>query len=147
MSDITTVWRRDMGRADWDLSTGVLQQGSDLQTAVLISIFTDRLAGEDDIIPDGTTDPRGWIGDEGEQYPIGSRIWLLDRSKEVKETLDRAQDYLAEALQWLIDDGVVAGFEITTNWIRKATLGAVITAYQPNGTPVGMNFEWAWSTL
>jgi phage gp46-like protein len=147
MSDIATIWSRDLGHGDWSLAGADLQSGSDLQTAILISLFTDREALPDDVIPDGTNDRRGWIGDEGEDYKIGSRIWLLSRAKQTTETLNRAFDYIAEALQWLLDDGVVAKFDITVEWTQSRMLGSKVIAYQADGTTVATNFSWVWKGL
>lgn len=109
MSDTATIWVRDLGRADWAMDGLALQAGSDLETAIIISLFSDREANPDDVIPDGTRDPRGWIGDVDQpHYKVGSRMWLLDRAKQTTGTLRRANDYIAEALQWLIADRVVA---------------------------------------
>jgi phage gp46-like protein len=147
MSDITTVWTRNLSRGDWNLIGSALQSGNDLETAILISLFTDREANPDDVIPDGTNDPRGWIGDEGQDYKIGSRLWLLDRAKQTQETLSRANDYIAEALQWLIDDGAVGRFDITTEWTKPSMLGAQVLAYKTDGTSVPMNFSWIWKAI
>ncbi|CAN5788783.1 phage GP46 family protein [soil metagenome] len=146
MSDTTIVWNRDFGRGDWSLSGAMLQAGNDLETAILISLFTDREASPDDVIPDGTNDPRGWIGDADQDYKIGSRLWLLDRAKQDRATLQRANDYINEALQWLIDDGVVARFEVLTEWTKSTLLGAKVVAYKNNG-PVPMNFSWVWKAI
>ena len=106
MADISTIWNSTNG--DWQLSGKSLASGKDLLTAVVISLFTDRQAEPDNPISDGTDDLRGWWGDTGSDR-IGSRLWLLERSKRTQATLQLAQGYIAEALQWLIDDGVVAG--------------------------------------
>lgn len=90
-----------------DLTDLLADEG--LETAVLLSLFLDRRANADDEIPDGTTDRRGWWADEHAPIPgdlIGSRRWLLDRSKRSAETAKRLQDYDTEALAWLVDDGV-----------------------------------------
>lgn len=147
MSDTTTVWNTQAGSGDWVMSGAALQTGSDLQTALLISLFTDRTAGIDDAIPDGSGNPRGWWGDAGQAAPIGSRIWLLSRAKQIPETLSRAQDYAKEALQWLIDDGVVASFDITTEWTRPGMLGMQIVAHKPGGATEAMDFSWTWNEV
>ena len=126
---------------------GGLLTGNDLETAVLISLFTNRIANPDDFIPDGTGDPRGWWGDYGEDKPIGSRLWLLDRSKQTQEVLNNARDYIIEALQWLVDDGVVAGMDVQTEWTRTSFLGAQITLYQPTGPQIPLTYAWAWNQL
>ena len=145
MSDITTVWVPERGRGDWVLNGADLQSGGDLVTAVLISLFTDRVANDDDVVADGGADPRGWWGDAGARYPIGSRLWLLEREKQTDETKARAKDYIAEALQWLIDDGVVASFVIDTAWIAPGRLGAQVIANRRDGSAIAMNFASVWS--
>lgn len=146
MSDISTTWNTSTGYADWAMSGPSLQSGKDLYTAVLISLFTDRVANQGDAIPDGSGDPRGWCLDDP-THPIGSRLWLLDRSKQTQETLANANDYVAEALKWLIDDGVVAKFDILCEWTKPSMLGIAITAYRTNGTTESLNYLWAWQGI
>lgn len=146
MADATISWDTANSRGDWSMSGPLLTTGDDLQTAIIISIFSDRMAQPGDVIPDGSNDPRGWWADD--TVPIGSRLWLLRRAKQTKETLQKAYDYLAEALQWLIDDGVVGRFDISTQWVRTSVLGAQITAYKPDGTLLTTGrYTWAWEGI
>jgi phage gp46-like protein len=149
MSDITTAWDVANGRGDWVLIGAMLETGDDLQTSVIISLFTDRVAAPDDVIPDGSTNPRGWWGDMAgdPRYPIGSRLWLLDRSPQTQDVLNRCNDYCAEALQWLIDDGVAASVDIDAYFPASQMLGVVIGINKQDGTTVPMKFQWAWSQL
>ncbi len=143
MADITISWDAAHRRGDWSLNGPMLATGNDLETAMLISLFTDRMAQPGDAIADGTDDPRGWWADD--DVPIGSRMWLLSRSKQTRETLQRAYDYLAEALAWLIDDGVVARFDVTTQWVSRGVLGAQVIAYKQDGTLLTTGrYTWAW---
>jgi phage gp46-like protein len=128
MADISTLW--DATRGDWALRGADLARGNDIVTAVLISLFSDRVADPDDTIPDGTTDPRGWWGDATPPL-IGSRLWLIERSKQTQQTLALAQGYLEEALQWLIDDGASSRVDVQVEWSRAHTLAAQITVYRP----------------
>jgi phage gp46-like protein len=124
----------------------VLATGNDIETAILISIFSDRMANPGDVIPDGTGDPRGWWADD--DVRIGSRMWLLRRAKQTAKTQQLAYDYLAESLQWMIDDGVVARFDITTQWVSTGMLGAVIVAWSPTGTLLSKGqYAWAWAGI
>lgn len=147
MSDTTTVWMPAIGRSDWVLIGAQIQSGNDLQTVLLISLFTDREADPDDIIPDGSTNPRGWVGDVGQPYKIGSKLWLLSRAKQTKDTLARANSYIADALKWMLDDGVVARFDITTEWTRASQLGAKVVAYRNDGTSMALNFASVWKGI
>jgi len=145
MSDISTSWVTQSGRGDWRISNGALSSGNDLVTAILISLFTDRIAEADDVIPDGTNDRRGWWGDLGEDVRIGSRLWLLDRSKLSLQTAGEAKGYIQEALQWMIDDEVVAKFEITTEVFLPNRLDARIVAFEKDGTKMSLQYSWAWA--
>lgn len=146
MPDIALQWNSATNYADWVQTGSVLETGNDLQSAVVISLFTDRIAAVGDVIPDGTNDPRGWWADG--DVLIGSRLWLLKRSKQIPETLQLAYDYIAEALQWLLDDQVVAQFDISVQWVRASMLGAQITAYKQDGTTLltGL-YTWAWNGI
>ena len=144
MSDTTTVWDTATGYGDWALQGVQLQAGDDLQTAVLISLFTDAQADSDDVVPDGSGDVRGWWGDTGADYPIGSKLWLLSRAKQTQETLNLAQDYIQDALQWLIDDGVAASIDVVTEWTRPSVLGMQVTIYKTDGTQAALKYAAVW---
>jgi phage gp46-like protein len=86
-----------------------------LYTAVMISLFTRRLAGPGDVLPDPRGPRHGWWGDAFEKIPahrLGSRLWLLQRSKTTQSVLNLARDYAKESLQWLIDDGVAGLIDV-----------------------------------
>ena len=89
-----------------------------LATAIIISLFTDRKAADDDILPDITSkDRRGWWGDlanpeeTGDQ--IGSLLWLLERSKTTEEVIVKAKRFVEEALEWLITDNIATNVNAT----------------------------------
>jgi phage gp46-like protein len=115
---------------DWRIADGDLASDGGLDTAVAISLWTDRLANADDVIPDGSGDRRGWWGDaylpllaSGAPDHMGSRLWLLGRALQILQTAQAAQAYCQEALQWLIDDGVAAS--VTTPLPTFPRLGAM----------------------
>ena len=142
MSDIATVWAGAHG--DWLLAGPVLASGADLATAVLISLFTDREATTDDSIPDGTSDPRGWWADDA-AAPIGSRLWLIFRAKRTQATLSAAQNYAEQALQWLVDDGLCASFDVYVEWQERSRLAMRVTIFKSDGTQQTLAFGWVWN--
>jgi len=146
MSDFVTVWNSQSLGCDWVMQGTQPATGGDLGTAILISVLSDRLAEQDDKLPDGTDDPRGWWGDMDADYRVGSRMWLLSRSKQTPDVLLRAKSYLTEALQWLIDDGVVKSFDVATEFFENQ-LHASITAWRTDGSAVAQRFSWVWSVL
>ncbi|CNH57970.1 putative bacteriophage protein GP46 [Yersinia massiliensis] len=141
-TDIQTVWDVDRSLGDWQVGHGGLLDGNDLHTAILLSLFTDRLARIDDAI-DGD-DRRGWWGDTGAASPIGSRLWLLRRQKLTSQVAIKAEDYAAEALAWLIEDRVVAAISPQAEIIYPNTLRLVISYQQPDKTQSSVKFSWVW---
>jgi len=146
MSDIANVWDANIAACDFAMSGTQLAGGADLPTAILISVFSDRIAETDDALPDASDDARGWWGDMDEPVRVGSRIWLLERSKQTAQVPLKAKDYLAEALQWLINDGVVAKFDIDAAF-EGNQLRARVVAYRRDGKTVAQNFSWVWGAL
>jgi phage gp46-like protein len=141
VTDIATKWATTHG--DWALAGGDLAGGDDLATAVIISLFTDRQAEVDDTLLDGTTDRRGWWADD-QQQRIGSRLWLLDRSKRTQQTLQAAKGYIEEALQWMVADGVAAGIRVAVEWAAGSQLSAQVMVLRVDGSQHALNFSWAW---
>ena len=160
MSDIRTVMTpshdpADPPRFDWVIKDHDLASDDGLKTAIILSLFTDRRALEDDPLPDGSDDRRGWWADAFAGDQIGSRIWLLEREKDTREVVNRARDYAEEALQWLIEDGIAQRIEVMAGWVdqsgalterKTATvipgvlgLGAVI--HRPVDPPIKYHFE------
>lgn len=150
MSDISTGWDVANIRGDWSIVASDLSSGNDLTTAVIISLFTDRAAQPGDVISDGSSDPRGWWGDnqpDGNTSPIGSRLWLISRVKQTQDTLNRAVTYAKEALQWMISDGVALNVLVGAEWQRPGFLAMRVTIFHRNGTKEAINFNWAWSQI
>lgn len=147
--DIATGWNAADLRGDWSIASADLASDAGLQTAIAISLFTDRRAAPDDVLPDPReTDPRGWWGDlvlEGDAPdPIGSRLWLLAREKATEATRQRAERYIREALAWLTRDGIAQAVDIVTEWqgdIRDR-LAIAITVRRGNAST---RFDAAWS--
>lgn len=144
MSDIRTVWVKNHQEGDWLEVSGDLAAGDELQTAIIISLFTDRQAREDDETDDG--DRRGWWGDTGSDYDAGSRLWLLKRQKLTASVARRAEDYTREALQWLLDDGVVGRVEIQAFIVWPSGLDVHIHYYRPDGVSGAVRFYQVWES-
>ena len=142
MSDITTVWSTAVAGGDYVLQGASLESGGDLKTAILLSLFTDRLAEPSDETTDG--DRRGWWGDDPSNL-MGSRLWLLGRAKGPLNLAQLAQDYAAEGLQWLITDGVVAAFDITAEWAAPNQLDLTVTAKKRDGSVVAVHLPQVWT--
>ena len=117
MADIRTIWSPALS-GDWLLSGAALDASRDLETAVILSLFTDRRAGATDRLPSGGSDRRGWWGDATvPDKPMGSRLWLLAREKTTPALRLRAIAYVREALAWMIEDGIADRVEVSAEYV------------------------------
>lgn len=129
---------------DLKVEMGDLAADNGLETAVLISLFTDRFVPLEEL-PEGETDRRGWWGDhlsEIEGDRIGSKLWTLDRGKLNLETRNRLKDYAAEALAWMIDEGVASDVVTQATLIRGQRIDLEIEIYRPDGDQIPFKFLW-----
>lgn len=148
MSDIRTVFFGFDQGADYALASLGLVADDGLETAVILSLFSDRRAEPDDTIPDGSGDRRGWWADawpasEGDR--IGSRLWLLHREKQLPSVLARAEEYAREALAWLVEDGVAEAVEVVASNPRAGILAIDVAIARPVAPVARYRFDAFWS--
>ncbi len=92
--------------------------GAFLVRAAWLSLLGKRLAATSDKLPDPWGDPPdrgGWWGDFYSSTPgdlWGSRLWLLYRARG-DDVPARAEEYVREALSWLVEDGIAAAVDCT----------------------------------
>jgi phage gp46-like protein len=126
------------GTFDFEIENGDLRLDEGLETLCSVSVFSDRRATDEEVPLD---DPKkqGWWGDlysDIDQDKIGSKLWLLLRSKRTLETLRKAEDYVRESLQWLIEDGIASAITATASFEGAVTEGRwkiFITVTKPRG--------------
>lgn len=147
-TDIKIRFDNKLAIGDLSLLNGDLEREEGLETAVLISLYTDARASEDDN-PDDPNDLRGWVGDllPERNDTIGSKLWLLDRSKATQDNANKAKEYAKQALQWMIDDGVASAIDVSSSIIgyeetKKLVLDIAI--YKNNDKILGIKFNDLW---
>jgi len=109
----TTVW-------DLSFTNGDLTSTTSLDTAVLMSLYTDYRASNSEV-PE-IQRRRGWWGNLVSGYPdyqIGSKLWLLYQSRLTQDTINLIKTYVYNCLSWMIDYGYITNINInvtpTTN--------------------------------
>ncbi len=127
--DVRLVFDPESAAADLAIEGGDLAAESSLASALMLSLFTDARATDDELARFGGDDARGWWGDslsdvDGDEY--GSKLWLLQREKQTGETLARAKTYAEQALAWLISDGIADAVNVTAVYPRRSLLGLVV---------------------
>ena len=148
MTDIALIWNGS--EADIAIENGDLVLDHSLQTPTLISLFSDRMARADDVLPGSDDDRRGWPGDAWPDVPgdqIGSWLWLLSREKEINETLQRARDYGKASIAWQLADGVAARVEVTASVPVRGTLRLAVAIFRRDGRTENHQFDTLWEAL
>lgn len=117
-----------------------------LRRAVEISLLTWGLAKPDDKT-DG--DKHGWWGDS---FPpksgalIGSRLWLLKRSKLITDqTVLQAEEIVREALQWMIDDQIVERIDLDLRVEGYSQIVGDLTLILASGETLLIPFKDIWT--
>jgi phage gp46-like protein len=116
-----------------------------LASAVLVSLLSDRLAETHEVAPG--QDRLGWWADSyaDNQHKTGSRLWLLDREKQLPSVVQRCKRYCDEALAWFITDGLASSIVVTVFTPRMGWLVAMIK-FIINGQARNYRFEFDQST-
>lgn len=145
--DIATFFDAAAYRGDFAVAYGAMAADTDLQTAVIISLFTDRRAEADDPLPDQAASRRGWWGDALAKRRIGSRLWLLSREKQLREVVNRAREYTEESLAWLVDDGIAKRVAVQAEIVDAGVLGISILIERNQAQPDRFRFDLVWQQL
>jgi len=135
-------------RLEWDAvqaeGSVFLSEDSELQTAVVISLFTDARAREDTPYVKADEDWRGWWADTAlsNRRPIGSLLWTLARAPLTAQTMALAESYAEDALQWMIEDGVATAVSATTSRLRRDALALRTTVTRPQNIAPRWSHVW-----
>ncbi|MCJ2067745.1 phage GP46 family protein [Methylobacterium sp. J-030] len=144
---------------DWLLGDAAEEAEDELRSAVIIALATDRRAEDDDALPSpGDTNRRGWWGDTNadvlfDAWPIGSRIWLLSRTKitgpEAKAgaTVAHVQTYLNECLQPFVDAEIASAFTANPERTGVESIAADVVLYRGPLSAVALRFADLWSLI
>jgi len=116
---------------DMFIVDGDFQSLDSMDTAIYVSFLVDQRADASEI-PESSL-RRGWIGNEqnGDPYfQIGSKIWLLEQSRSIQETLNSAIDYARNCFAWMIEDNLIRDITVTGDIDNdKITLYVIFVRY------------------
>ncbi len=156
MIDIAIIWDNEKGVGDIAFTDNDLVTTEGLETAVILSLFCDARAADDDVIPDHlrSTNKRGFWGDstsEKDGDRVGSKLWLLARAKTEQEALDMAKLWGEEALKWMLDEDIAAKIDVEA--LRGGTLtGSLridirVNIFRKDGEITALEFQSAWEVM
>ena len=145
MSDLAFLANGDLD-ADLKIENGDYSEDKGLQTAVLISLYTDRYVDPEDL-PPNISDPQGWWGDslldkEGDRW--GSRLWVYDRIGKINtDTRNGMRSACEEALEWMVDEGIAEKVVVSAVLVQNTRIDISIEIYRPVGEENAV-FDFLW---
>ena len=139
--DLALTYNPQLAAIDLALAGTDLAFDDTLAGAVLVSLLCDRLADAYEVKPG--EDRRGWWADAyaDNRHQTGSRLWLLEREKQLPGVLLRCKQYCEEALEWFIEDGLASAITVTVFAPRMGWLVAMIK-FEINGGARMFRFEF-----
>lgn len=119
-------------------AAGDIESADSFDSTLIVSLFADAraLASEVPI----SQNRRGWIGNIGYSYDIGSKLWLYMQSRVTDETVKKINDEIKSALKFLVDDGFVKSIDVATEKIDFG-IGFTVTINRFNSTVDTRYFE------
>lgn len=133
---------KTLGPADIVQDGGDLAQDYGLETAVLISLFSD--ARSTDKLPSPLSSASGYWGSAVIGFEFGSDRWLLNRSKLTADVAKRSEQIDRKALQWMIDDKIISSVTVTATITGNRQLDTKIIISRPTGSKVVFSYYINW---
>ncbi len=110
-----------------------LKADRSLNTAIIISLFTDLRADEQ-------PEKRGWWGGV-----IGSHLWLLGREKLTQETLNKAKTYCEAALQWIVTEKIALAVNVSVSRLSLESIQIAVDVVKPDAV-INFQYAYVWDT-
>jgi phage gp46-like protein len=126
----------------------------DLEQTIYTSLYSDARVKQSEL-PPGDFDRKGWWGDSPAIVEVpgdtwGSKLWLAQRAKLTSDPnvpgvrLVEIKRWAAEALQWLVTDGVVSSLEVHTERQGNRAVLQVTVVRERNDQPESYWFDALW---
>lgn len=106
------------------MTLGKLENWHDIRELVLMSIGTDK--------------GRWWADKD-----FGSELWKLRLSGKITpNTVGTFRQFVLDAVQWLVDDGLASKIECTAEQQGRNTIAYCVTVTRPDGKTVEIEETW-----
>ncbi len=111
------------GASDWATQyNDLVYAPDDIQIYVMVSLLSNR---------------GSWFGDTWGRYQVGSDLYLLQSTPVTSQAvlLLQAKDYATASLQWLVTEGLIQSFTVTTQMLIPTVLEINVSIIElPNQT-------------
>ena len=93
---------------DFDPKKGDLKTVDGMETALLVSLFTDARLDESQVPPPLARG--GWVGNirtAKEPRDLGGKLWALENARLTTYTLAQRKEQCTRCMDWLLKDGLI----------------------------------------
>jgi phage gp46-like protein len=121
------------GYYDISFTNGDFTLTSGFDTAILMSLFTDKRAASFEV--PRVEMRRGWCGNllnNYANYEIGSKLWLLDQERKTPNIANLSESYTYDCLKWFLDDDLATNIDVSSQLDETGIVIAVIIKYSQN---------------
>lgn len=137
----------------------LLDDGFALQSAVIVALGTDGLAGKNDVLPDPDSKDRGgWWGDlDAEEiwngWPVGCKLWLLRRAKITGplaaegDTVVRAGDYARVALRPFTEQQIASQIDVAASRTDVGRIDVSVLISRGPEPDIALRYASLWGEL
>lgn len=146
MNDVGFFWQDpDQPCPDLVIENGDLKADQGLETAMMISLFSDKRVRFEQL-PRGEDNQRGWWADtvsEPIDDEIGSTLWrIITIGKVTNAAVVEVENAIRDGLQWLLDDGIAQEVLVSAERTEDTRIDAEISIRRPNGENIPFKFLW-----
>lgn len=143
--DVRLRWDLTALESDVTLTAGDLEPENGLATALLLSLFTDAPASDEQLARFGGDDRHGWCLDSlaatpGDRY--GSLLWLLQREAQTTENLNFAREAAEQATRWFVTDGVLDEVIVQAEYPQRGLLALQLELVRARAPRERFAFVW-----
>jgi phage gp46-like protein len=134
----------DVRMYDLSVSNSALDSDESLKTAITVSLLSWARAQPGDVVPDAE-DLKGVWFDTYASVPgdrFGSRLWTLIGQPINSRLLAQFDELVREALQWMIDDGIIQDLQIVIEVVGPEMVGAKVGVRRPRDTSLTWLDTW-----
>ena len=149
MADLSFIYDKEKGFSDIGISGGDFLLGNDLETAICMSLFTDRRAKDEELaeIQTGITERqsrRGYWANAYRRFEQGSGLWLLSRAKRQEIVRVRAESDALKSLEWLKREGIAQDVAVSASFVGASGLDIKVSVSKPSGEELNYKYQFVW---
>lgn len=109
MTDEIVLRQNALGIWDFQIENGDILLADNLDSVLVYALLGEQRAVESEVSISSRR--RGWIGNEGETFENGSKLWLFEQARITRSVLNDIQATALNALNYLVQNNLVTNIQ------------------------------------